>query len=354
MADVISEDARPESTSAVGGGGNGSTDVGAAGTGYAPLRLMPYQRPGGPARPISAQPVPHERKPPWLTVKWKQGENYLDLKGLMRGLGLHTVCEEAHCPNISECWEHRTATFLILGDTCTRSCGFCAIKTGRPAPLDRGEPERVARAIQTLQLKHAVITSVNRDELPDGGAEMFAEVIRRTREYVPDCGIEVLIPDFKGVWWALQLVMDARPDILNHNIETVPRLYHIVRPQAKYARSLELLKRARQMDPTGKILTKSGLMVGLGEEWDEILQVLHDLREHDVDIVTIGQYLRPSFRHLPVVKYYHPDEFQQLKEYGLSLGFKHVESGPLVRSSYHAHEQVQHAGAHQSLPQASA
>ena len=310
----------------------------------APLELKPYQRPGGPARPINVEPVPIERKPPWLTVKWQQGENYRDLKGLMRGLGLHTVCEEAHCPNISECWEHRTATFLILGDTCTRSCGFCAIKTGRPKAIDRGEPERVARAIETLQLKHAVITSVNRDELPDGGAEIFAETIRLTREYVPGCGIEVLIPDFKGVWWALQIVMDAQPDILNHNIESVPRLYYIVRPQARYERSLELLRRARETDPTGgQILTKSGLMVGLGEEWDEVVQVLSDLRANHVDIITIGQYLRPSFRHLPVLRYYTPDEFKQLKAIALDMGFKHVESGPLVRSSYHAHEQVQQA-----------
>ena len=309
----------------------------------APLELKPYQRPGGPARPASTGPVHIERKPEWLTVKWKMGENYNDLKGLVRGAGLHTVCEEAHCPNISECWEHRTATFLILGDTCTRSCGFCAIKTGRPGIVDKGEPERVARAIETLQLKHAVITSVNRDELPDGGAEIFAELIRKTREYVPECGIEVLIPDFKGVWWALQIVMDARPNILNHNIESVPRLYYIVRPQAKYERSLELLKRAKDMVPDG--LTKSGLMVGLGEEWDEVVQVLQDLRTHEVDIVTIGQYLRPSFRHLPVMRYYTPDEFKELKAIANKMGFKHVESGPLVRSSYHAHEQVKQAGA---------
>ena len=307
----------------------------------APIELKPYSRPGGPARPVSTGPVTLDRKPPWLTVKWQQGENYRDLKGLMRGLGLHTVCEEAHCPNISECWEHRTATFLILGDTCTRSCGFCAIKTGRPSHLDREEPERVARAIEALQLQHAVVTSVNRDELADGGAEIFADLIRRSREYTPGCGIEVLIPDFKGVWWALQIVMDARPDILNHNIESVPRLYYIVRPQAKYERSLELLKKAKEMVPDG--LTKSGLMVGLGEEWDEVVQVLRDLRAHDVDIVTIGQYLRPSFRHLPVVRYYTPDEFKELKRLAMEMGFKHVESGPLVRSSYHAHEQVKQA-----------
>ena len=310
-----------------------------------PLELKPYSRPGGPARPIGTQPAPIERKPDWLTVKWQQGENYRDLKGLMRELGLHTVCEEAHCPNISECWEHRTATFLILGDTCTRSCGFCAIKTGRPSKLDRQEPERVARAIEALQLKHAVITSVNRDELEDGGAEMFAEVIRLTREYVPGCGIEVLIPDFKGVWWALERVMDAQPNILNHNVETVPRLYYIVRPQAKYERSLELLRKAREMDAAGRSFTKSGIMIGLGEEWDEVVQTIRDLRDHDVDILTVGQYLRPSFRHLPVLKYYTPAEFKELKEIALGMGFKHVESGPLVRSSYHAHEQVQAAGA---------
>lgn len=312
---------------------------------YAPLELKPYSRPGGPARPLNSEPTPVERKPPWLTVKWQMGENYRDLKSLMRGLGLHTVCEEAHCPNISECWEHRTATFLIMGDTCTRSCGFCAIKTGRPSHLDRQEPEKVARAIEALQLKHAVITSVNRDELEDGGAEIFAEVIRLTKQYVPGCGTEVLIPDFKGVWWALQRVMDQHPSILNHNIETVPRLYYIVRPQAKYERSLELLKVAREMDPQGVSYTKSGFMLGLGEEWDEVLQTLRDLRDHQVDIVTIGQYLRPSFRHLPVIKYYTPAEFKHLKEIALGLGFKHVESGPLVRSSYHAHEQVQAAGA---------
>ena len=215
----------------------------------APLELKPYSRPGGPARPVATAPVPIERKPDWLTVKWQQGENYRDLKGLMRSLNLNTVCEEAHCPNISECWEHRTATFLILGDTCTRSCGFCAIKTGRPKAVDHGEPERVARAIQSLGLQHAVVTSVNRDELPDGGAGIFAELIRRTHEYSPDCSVEVLIPDFKGVWWALQLVMDARPEILNHNIESVPRLYYIVRPQARYERSLELLQKAREMNP---------------------------------------------------------------------------------------------------------
>src|SRR3954468_14673875 len=312
-----------------------------ANTPYSPIELRPYSRPGGPARPVAVEPAPIERKPPWLTVKWQQGENYRDLKGLMRGAGLHTVCEEAHCPNISECWEHRTATFLILGDTCTRSCGFCAIKTGRPGAVDRGEPERVARAIETLQLKHAVITSVNRDELDDGGASVFAELIRKTREYVPECGIEVLIPDFKGVWWALQLVMDAKPDILNHNIESVPRLYYIVRPQAKYERSLELLSKAKEMVPDG--MTKSGLMLGLGEEWDEVVQVLRDLRAHQVDIVTIGQYLRPSFRHLPVIRYYTPEEFKELKRLAQEMGFKHVESGPLVRSSYHAHEQVKQA-----------
>jgi lipoic acid synthetase len=292
---------------------------------------------------LGTERVTLTRKPAWLNVKWQQGPNYHDLKALMRGAGLHTVCEEARCPNISECWEHRTATFLMLGDTCTRSCGFCAIKTGRPTHLDRDEPERVARAVQHLNLQHVVLTSVNRDELLLGGADIYAEAIRLIHEYVPGCSVEVLTPDFKGHWPALQMVMEAHPEIMNHNVESVPRLYYCVRPQAKYTRSLEFLQRAKAMDPT--VRTKSGMMLGLGEEWDEILQVLADLRAHDVDIVTIGQYLRPSFAHLPVQKYYTPDEFAALKVAGQALGFKHVESGPLVRSSYHAHEQVQQAEA---------
>ena len=242
------------------------------------------------------------------------------------------------CPNIGECWGSGTATFLILGDTCTRSCGFCNIKTGRPEVLDLMEPERVARAIQQMNLKHAVITSVNRDELPDGGAAVFARTIRRTRQLVPGISIEVLIPDFRGDETALKTVMDAQPEILNHNTETVPRLYLTVRPQADYRQTLEVLRRAKEMDPTA--LTKSGLMVGLGEEKDELLRVFEDLRAQGVDILTVGQYLRPSLRHLPVVRYYHPDEFAELKRIAMGMGFVHVEAGPLVRSSYHAHEQA--------------
>ena len=292
---------------------------------------------------LSTERVTLTRKPAWLNVKWQQGPNYHELKSLMRSAGLHTVCEEARCPNISECWEHRTATFLLLGDTCTRSCGFCAIKTGRPSHLDRDEPERVARAVEHLALQHIVLTSVNRDELLLGGADIYAETIRLIRAYVPGCGIEVLTPDFKGHWPALQMVMDARPDIMNHNVESVPRLYYAVRPQAKYARSLEFLRRAKEMD--GTVRTKSGMMLGLGETVDEVLAVLADLRANNVDIVTIGQYLRPSFAHLPVQKYYTPEEFAAIKVQAQALGFDHVECGALVRSSYHAHEQVQSAEA---------
>ncbi len=281
-----------------------------------------------------------EKRPDWLKVRLPMGPNYRELKELMRGLALHTVCEEARCPNIGECWEHRTATFLILGDVCTRACGFCAITTGRPNTIDWGEPERVARAVQKLGLEHVVITSVNRDDQPDGGAIIFAMTIRKIRRYCPEIGIEVLIPDFQGSEGALKTVMDARPDILNHNLETVERLYRHVRPGSKYHRSLDLLQSAKRM---GGALTKSGIMVGVGEEWDEILTTLDDLREHEVDIITIGQYLRPSKDHIPLVRYYTPDEFARLKEEGLKRGFKHVESGPLVRSSYHAHEQSQGA-----------
>ena len=280
-------------------------------------------------------------RPEWLKVRATLGENYRQLKGLLRGLGLHSVCEEALCPNIYECFEAHTATFLILGDVCTRRCSFCAIANGRPADLDREEPQRVARAAQVLGLRHVVVTSVTRDDLPDGGAAIFAETIVRLREYVPDCSIEVLIPDFGGSRSALEQVMVARPDILNHNVETVPRLYRRVRPSARYYRSLELLQRAKEMDAS--VLTKSGLMVGLGETWEEILGVLADLRRADCDIATIGQYLRPTSaqRHLPVEKYYPPAEFQRLKEEALAVGFRAVESGPLVRSSYHARNQVE-------------
>jgi lipoic acid synthetase len=278
------------------------------------------------------------RRPDWLRVRLPGGPNYQELKGLMRGLELHTVCEEAHCPNIGECWEARTATFMILGDTCTRACGFCAVKTGRPLTLDLGEPVRVAEAIERMGLRHAVITSVNRDELEDGGAGIFAGTIRQVRKRSPECSIEVLIPDFMGSEAALAKVMRARPDILNHNIETVPRLYPQVRPKARYLRSLEVLQRAKRLDAT--VFSKSGIMLGLGEEREEVLQVFRDLRAHDVEILTVGQYLRPSLNHLPIVRYVTPEEFADLKREALAMGFRHVESGPLVRSSYHAASQI--------------
>jgi lipoyl synthase len=278
------------------------------------------------------------RRPDWLRVRLPGGPHYSELKGIMRGLDLHTVCEEARCPNIGECWEARTATFMILGDTCTRACGFCAVKTGRPGTLDLGEPVRVAEAVERMGLKHAVITSVNRDELEDGGAAIFAGTIRQIRKRLPECGIEVLIPDFMGDEASLGTVMRARPDILNHNIETVPRLYPQVRPKGRYPRSLELLARAKRMDAT--VYSKSGIMLGLGEEMDEVIQVFRDLRAHDVEILTVGQYLRPTANHLPLVRYVTPEEFAELKVEALSLGFRHVESGPLVRSSYHAANQV--------------
>ena len=278
------------------------------------------------------------RRPDWLRVRLPGGENYEELKGIMRGLELHTVCEEAHCPNIGECWNARTATFMILGDTCTRACGFCAVKTGRPLTLDLAEPGRVAEAVERMGLKHAVITSVNRDELEDGGASIFAGTIRQIRRRLPECGIEVLIPDFMGSDSALEKVMRARPDILNHNVETVPRLYPQVRPKARYERSLAVLRNAKRMDAT--VFTKSGIMVGLGEERDEVLQVFCDMRAHEVEILTVGQYLRPSLNHLPIVRYWTPAEFAELKQEALKLGFRHVESGPLVRSSYHAASQI--------------
>ena len=259
----------------------------------------------------------------------------------MREQNLHTICEEALCPNIGECWENRTATFLILGDICTRNCGFCAVTTGRPTGLDLEEPERLARAVQRIGLRHIVITSVTRDDLPDGGSQVYAATIERLREYVPGCGIEVLIPDFRGNWDALATVMKARPDILNHNMETVPRLYRRVRPRAIYRQSLELLGRAKELAPGA--VTKSGVMVGLGETREELLDVFSDLRGQSVDVLTVGQYLRPSMRHLPIERYVSPEEFSELKVIAKSIGFSHVESGPLVRSSYHAHEQVQQA-----------
>ena len=259
----------------------------------------------------------------------------------MRDLRLHTVCEEAHCPNIGECWEHRAATFMILGDVCTRNCAYCAVAHGTPAPLDTQEPERLAAAVAQLGLRHVVITSVDRDDLPNGGAELFAASIAAIRQRLPETSIEVLIPDFKGSAAALEIVVAAAPDILNHNLETIERLYRIARPGGRYPRALELLQRAKQLNPGG--LTKSGLMCGLGEEWDELIGAMHDLRAQDVDILTLGQYLRPSDAHLPIARWYTPAEFAELKRLGVEMGFRHVESGPLVRSSYHAWEQVEAA-----------
>jgi lipoic acid synthetase len=288
------------------------------------------------ARVIPLVPAPRVPKPEWLKVRAPGSPSYLRLKALMRGLGLHTVCEEAQCPNIGECWNHGTATFMILGDVCTRACSYCAVAHGRPGPVDGAEPGRVADAIATLGLSYVVITSVDRDDLTDGGASIFAATIRETRAQRPDCRIEVLIPDFQGNEAALRTVLDARPDVLNHNTETVPRLYRAARSGGRYARTLELLERARRYAPA--IPTKTGVMVGLGEERDELVRTFEDLRAVDCQVLTIGQYLRPSPAHAPMVRYYHPDEFRELKEIALGLGFVHVESGPLVRSSYHAHE----------------
>lgn len=284
---------------------------------------------GEPARP---------RKPEWLRVKWNQNEEYWRLKALMRGQTLHTVCEEAICPNLSECWGRGTATFLMMGEICTRACRFCNVKTGRPLPLDEDEPRRVAESVHKMKLRHAVLTSVDRDDVPDGGAHIFARAIREIRALQPGCTIEVLIPDFKGDPGALQLVTDAHPEILNHNTETVPRLSKHTRPQAKPERSLAVLRMAKEMDPGA--LTKTGIMVGLGERWDELLEVMDTLRSADVDILTIGQYLQPTKNHLPIERYYHPEEFARLAQEGYARGFKWVESGPLVRSSYHADGQA--------------
>jgi len=279
-----------------------------------------------------------KRRPPWIRVKAPMGENYEEIKRLMRSKSLHTVCEEAMCPNIGECWGSRTATFLMLGDVCTRSCGFCDIKRGMPNTMDWTEPLRVAQAVKDMNLKHAVITSVNRDERKDGGAPIFAMVIKRIRQIHPGCSIEVLIPDFKGSIEALRIVMEARPEILNHNVETVPRLFKQVQPQDNYEWAAATLTNAKKLDP--EVLTKSGIMVGLGETMDEIKAVMRDQRAWGVDILTIGQYLQPSKQHLPIERYYTPEEFQELKDFGSELGFLWVESGPLVRSSYHAAEQV--------------
>jgi len=287
---------------------------------------------------MSTAPTVHERKPAWLKAPFPGGAQYLQIKGLLRSSGLHTVCEEARCPNIGECFENGTATFLILGDVCTRACTFCAVTSGRPMGLDVAEPLKVARAASRLGLRHAVVTSVTRDDLPDGGASIFAATIRAVRHLSPGTSVEVLIPDFRGSHDALAMVMAAGPDVLNHNIETVPRLYRDVRPKAVYGRSLELLARAGEMD--GDVITKSGLMVGLGEEHEELLAAMADLVAAGCQVLTIGQYLQPTPRHRPVARYYHPDEFVALARDGRRLGFRHVEAGPLVRSSYHAERQI--------------
>jgi len=287
---------------------------------------------------LETPPRPNPRKPDWLKVRAPGGPAYIRLKGLMREWNLHTVCEEAHCPNIGECWEDLTATFMILGDVCTRNCGYCAVTHGRPVWEDREEPERVGRAVRALGLEHVVVTSVNRDDLVDGGAAVFAATVRAIRREAPGCQVEVLIPDFQGSAEALQTVLDARPEILNHNVETVPRLYKLARHGGRYERSLELFRRARRAAPG--LLTKSGLILGLGEEGEELRATMSDLRAADVNILTLGQYLRPSPQHLPIARFYRPDEFRELAEEGKRMGFAHVEAGPLVRSSYHAKRQV--------------
>ena len=279
-------------------------------------------------------------RPPWLKATLPSGPNYLRLKVLVKELSLHTVCEEARCPNIGECWGAGTLTFMILGRVCTRNCGFCAVTFGKPPAYDREEPERVAKAVGRLGLAHVVLTSVARDDLPDGGAAIFAETIRKIREHDPKVGIEVLIPDFRGSRSSLASVAGAKPDVLNHNIETIARLQPIVRPSARYERSLAVLRMAKEL--AGSVLTKSGMMLGLGEDWAEIVQTMADLRRVECDILTIGQYLRPSAQHLPLMKYYAPEEFAELKRIGLGMGFRHVEAGPLVRSSYHAERHVPH------------
>ncbi len=281
---------------------------------------------------------PKQARPKWLKAPAPVGDNYRQLKGLVERLRLHTVCESAACPNVGECWNQRTATFMILGNVCTRRCGFCAVQKGAPLEMDFDEPRRVAEAVESLGLRYAVVTSVNRDDQKDGGAEIFAMVIRQIRERVPGCKVEVLVPDFQGSHPAMRTVMEARPDVVNHNIETVPRLYRMVRLGARYERSLEMLAYAKSVDPS--IPTKSGLMMGLGETSDEVLEVMRDLRAHGVRIFTLGQYLRPSPKHLPIMRYVAPEEFAELKAAGKVMGFEHVEAGPLVRSSYHASEQV--------------
>lgn len=312
--------------------------------GYGPLEelVMSLERPATPPAVTATEERPGPgRKPPWLRIRLHQGEGFQELKQLRKRQGLTTVCEEARCPNIYECWEHRTATFMLFGDTCTRKCGFCAVATGLPGPLDPLEPQHVAEAVQQLGLAHVVITSVNRDDLRDGGAPHFAQTIRAVRALNPGTRIEVLIPDFHGSAALLGVVLEARPEVLAHNIETVPRLYRRVRVGSKYERSLMVLLMAKEAKREDyPVLTKTGLMLGLGESSEEVLAVMDDLRRHRVDILTLGQYLQPTTAHLPVVRYVHPDEFAFFKAEGLKRGFAHVESGPMVRSSYHAHEQV--------------
>lgn len=300
-----------------------------------PLSSIPDDRARVEPSAVDERP---KRRPAWLKVRAPSGETYEQVRTLMRSKELHTVCEEAMCPNIAECWGRGTATFLMMGDTCTRSCGFCDIKTGRPNPLDWREPLRIAEAVRAMNLRHVVITSVNRDERADGGAPIFAMVIRRIRKVQPGCSIEVLIPDFKANPDALKIVMDAQPEILNHNVETVPRLFRKVQPQDHYEWAMTTLGNAKAMDPL--VLTKSGIMLGLGETFDEVVDVMRDLAGLKVDILTLGQYLQPSKKHLPIDRYYEPAEFDALKQIGLDLGFKWVESGPLVRSSYRADQQV--------------
>ena len=276
------------------------------------------------------------RRPEWLKVRLGSGQNFSDVRNLVGDNKLHTVCESARCPNVGECWSRRTATFMILGDVCTRSCAFCNITTGKPPVYDLEEPQRVADAVKKLNLRHAVITSVARDDLKDGGSFIFAETIRKIREQQPGCTIEVLIPDFKGDLDALDMVLDAQPEILNHNLETVERLQGPLRIQAKYDRSLSVLKHAKSRG----FITKSGIMVGVGESYDEVYQTLADLRKIDCNILTVGQYLPPTKQHYPMERFYHPDEFAEIKKRALAMGFTHVESGPMVRSSYHADEQI--------------
>ena len=301
-----------------------------------PFHILPNTAP-----PLVRSPGAHPR-PDWLRVRFLGGERYQDLKRIMRTLDLHTVCESARCPNMGECWEHGTATFMILGDICTRACGFCAVPSGKPVgPPDEAEPHRVAEAVARMGLRYAVVTSVNRDDQPDGGARIFARTIQEIRNRVPGCKVEVLIPDFRGNWEALDVVLSASPDILNHNTETVPRLYRQVRKGAVYERSLELLHRSKQACPD--IPTKTGMMLGLGEAKDEVLSTMRALAAQGTDILTLGQYLQPTRDHLPVVRFVHPDEFAEYKRLGMEMGFKHVESGPLVRSSYHAFDQAESA-----------